>query len=83
MKILFDSIDAWLNSHAGLLSLGAFLAAVFIPILIYRKQKRDHYRELQNEYEAMNEHPHWCMTADDRARYTKKRTLEKNLKKDL
>jgi len=76
---MLELCNAWLNNHAGLFALLALVAAIWIPRSIYRKQKRDRRNDMQDELEAMNEHPNWGMTSDARAAYTRKRTLEKGI----
>lgn len=75
-----------LNSYAGLFALLALVAAVVVPIRISRKQTKDRRHEMRqdmkDELEAINESSRLSgMTHEEREHYTKKRTLEKGMKR--
>ena len=78
----------WLNNCAGLFSLLAVLAAVIIPIVLYKRQKRDAFlaekRREQREkeaarirLEAMNDVSKFPMSHEDRQYYAEKSVLER------
>lgn len=66
-----------LNQYSGLLSLLAVIAAVVVPILIYRKEKSDQRKAAQDELDAMNDNARFPMSMEDRNYYVKKSVLEK------
>lgn len=71
-----------LNDYAGLLALLALVAAIVMPIIIYICQKRDRRRSLQNELDAMEETTFFPLPTEERIRYIRQKTLEKELNKD-
>ena len=70
-----------LNDYSGLFALLAFLAATIVPFLIYWKQKKDERRAMKDELDAMNETFRFPMSYEERETYTKRRKLEKSLKR--
>ena len=69
----------WINQNSGLLSLLAVLAAVIVPIVIFRKQRkydelkekrtkdeiaRRELQDAQDELNAMNEHSPFPYTSE-------------------
>lgn len=71
----------WLNDYAGLFSLLAVLAAIFVPYRIYRKQRNDEYQSLKDELDSMAEINRFPMSHSERELYTRKSILEKRLKR--
>ena len=74
------SVVQFLNSNAGVVSALALLAAIFVPICIYRKGKRDQRKALQDEYDAMNE-SYNNMTSDARQEAMRRNALYNQLKR--
>lgn len=70
-----------LNEYAGLLSLLAVVAAIIVPILIYKKEQRNARQEAQDELEAMNDMQRFPMSIEERKRYEHKAVLEKKARK--
>ena len=70
-----------LNQFAGLFSLLAVIAAVVVPIIIYRIQRRNERQDAIDEYDAMMENSDFPMSIEQREYYTKKGKLEKRLKR--
>lgn len=70
-----------LNRFAGLFSLLAVIAAVVVPIVIYKIQLRNERKDAIDELNAMNDVSRFPMTSDQREYYTKKSKLEKRLKR--
>lgn len=70
-----------LNEYSGLFSLLAVIAAVFIPIIIYYKEKCDKKSERRDEYEAMKTMDKYPMTPEEREHYSKMSRFEKEFKK--
>lgn len=71
----------WLNQYSGFLSLLAVLAAIFIPIIIYQKNKRDKRKDLMDEYEAMHEENWSHQIINGREWRVRQRYLEKKIRK--
>lgn len=70
-----------LNDYAGLLSLCAVLATIFIPFIIYRKQRKDECQAIKDELNAIEELSRFPMSSSERDLYTRKYLLEKKLKR--
>ena len=70
-----------LNQFAGLFSLLAVIAAVVVPIIIYKIQRRNERQDAIDEYDAMMENSDFPMSIEQREYYTKKGKLEKRLKR--
>lgn len=70
-----------LNRFAGLFSLLAVIAAVIVPYVIYKRQRRDESLDALDELEAMNDVSYFPMTDSERKRYTRKSYLEKKTRK--
>ena len=81
MLELIKQIIESLNSCAGLLSLSAVLAAIIVPIIIYKKQRQSEKQDLQDELDAMNEFSRHSFDADSRMFYIKRSALDKKLKR--
>lgn len=79
-KTVMGILD-WLNQNAGLLSLGALLAAIIVPYKIYKKQDKDQIQSMKDELETINEVNRFPMSSDERNLYTRKFLLEKRLKR--
>ena len=67
----------FLNQYSGLFSLLAVLASIVIPIVLYKKEKRDQRKSAQEELDAMNNNARFPMSMEDRNYYVKKSALEK------
>ena len=80
MSNIVDLIES-LNDYAGLFSLLAVLAAVFVPFIIYKKERKSERQAMKDELEAMRENSHFPMTIEEREYYTKQGKLEKGLKR--
>lgn len=70
-----------LNNYAGLFSFLAVLAAVIVPIVIYKWERKNERQAMKDELEAMRENSHFPMTIEEREYYTKQGKLEKGLKR--
>ena len=81
MMAFIKQIIEFLNSCAGLLSLLAVLAAIIVPIVIYKKQRQNERQDLQDELDAMNEVARHSFDADSRMFYIKRSALDKKLKR--
>ena len=68
-----------LNNYAGLFALLALVAAIVVPYVIYRKQKADERRALQDELEAMNESAQTPFSMDEKSFFAKQKALKKKL----
>lgn len=81
MMDFIKQIIEFLNSCAGLLSLLAVLAAIIVPIVIYKKQRQSERQDLQDELDAMNEVAKLPFYENAKKYYLKKGILEKKLKR--
>jgi len=79
--MMLGNIFTSLNDYSGLFALLAFLAAAIVPVVVYRKQKRDDQQAMRDELDAMNDVSQFPMTLEERNFYSKKRKLEKGLKR--
>lgn len=70
-----------LNHYSGLFSLLAVIAAVVVPIIIYKIQRRNERQDAIDELDAMNDVSRFPMTDSERRYYTRKSILEKKIKK--
>ena len=70
-----------LNDYAGLFSLLAVLAAVIVPCVIYKKERKAKRQAMQDELDAINCASHFPMTCDERRFSVKKSVLEKGLRR--
>lgn len=68
-----------LNNYAGLFALLALLAAIIVPYIIYRWQKKEERQKMQDEYDALESTLRHPMTPEQRKIYAKKWALEKGL----
>ncbi len=68
-----------LNNFAGLFSLLAVLAAIVVPIVLYKIERKHDRQAKQDELEAMNGTSRFPMSNDERLWYTRKHQLEKEL----
>ena len=75
----------FLNSCAGLFSFLAFLSAIIVPIVIYRKQRKDAIRDAkqdaQDQLDAMNEVSRFSFTEEGRKHYAEKGYLQRKIKR--
>lgn len=70
-----------LNNYAGLFSLLAVLAAIVVPIVIYKKERKAEELSMKDELEAMQDYSRFPMSFDEREYFTRKSKLEKGLKR--
>ena len=70
----------WLNQFNGILSLCAVLAAIIVPYIIYKKQRKDNLQSIKDELEAMNDMSLFPMSGSHRERYTRQSYLKRQLK---
>ena len=68
-----------LNNYAGLFALLALVAAIVVPYTIYRKEKADERRALQDELEAMDESAQTPFSMEEKSFFAKKNALKKKL----
>ena len=80
MEWISNILDA-LNHCAGLFSLLALLAAVIIPIVIYRRGRKNTMSDLQDELDSINSNTFNGLPSDMRDFFIRKNTLERKLKK--
>lgn len=78
MSNIVDFIEG-LNDYAGLFSLLAVLAAVFVPIAIYKWERKNERQAMKDELEAMQDNSHFPMTIEEREYYTKREKLKKGI----
>ena len=71
----------WFNQFAGILSFCAVLAAIIVPYIIYKKQRKDDLQSIKDELESMEEISRFSMSNSERELYTRKFLLEKQLKR--
>ena len=71
----------WLNQFAGLLSLCAVLAAIIVPYIIYKKQRKDELQSIKDELDSIEEIGRFPMSSSEREQYTRKFLLERQLKR--
>ena len=76
-----SSILESLNNYAGLFSLLAVLAAIIVPIVIYKRERKEERLAMKDELEAMQDNSRFPMSFKEREYYTKKNKLEKGLKR--
>lgn len=70
-----------LNQYSGLFSLLAVVAAIIIPIVIYKKDKYDKIKDAQDELDAMKDNGKFPMSMEDRNYYIRKSVLEKKARR--
>ena len=74
----------FLNEYSGLFSLLAVVASIVsivVSVMIYRKQKKDHLQDLQDEYEAIEKNSIFPMSIAEKEYYSRKNYLEKKLRR--
>lgn len=75
-----------LRDYAGLFALLSLLAAIIMPIIIYRitrkNNREDERQRIQDELDAINEMSQFPMTSNERKHFIRKTVLEKQLKKE-
>lgn len=75
------SIIECLNNYAGLFSLLAVLSSIFIPIAIYKQERKNKRQEMKDEYESIQSNSHFPMSIEEREFYIKESKLKKGLKR--
>lgn len=70
-----------LNNYAGLFSLLAVLAAIIVPCVIYKKERKAKRQAMQDELDALNGVSRFPMTYEERKFYAKKSALEQGLRR--
>lgn len=68
-----------LNNYAGLFSFLAVLAAVIVPIVIYKWERKNERQAMKDELEAMQDNSHFPMTYEEREYFTKRDKLRKGI----
>lgn len=81
MELLVCRMIERLNDYAGLFSLLAVLAATIVPVVIYRKTRKNEREDMRDELKAMNDVSGFPMTEGEREYYTKRTSLEKKLRR--
>ena len=76
-----SSIIESLNNYAGLFSLLAVLAAIVVPIVIHKRERKEERLAMKDELEAMQDNSRFPMSFEEREYYTKKSKFEKGLKR--
>ena len=74
----------FLNEYSGLFSLLAVMAsvvAIFVSVVIFNKQKKDHLQDLKDEYEAIEKTSIFPMSIAEKEYYSRKNYLEKKLRR--
>ena len=77
----WKEILSWLNECAGLFALLALVAAIIVPILIYKKQRENERKKAREELDAIKDNEIFPMSIEERNYFVKKRMLEKTAKK--
>lgn len=75
MEYITRAID-FINRNSGIVA----FCAIIVSIVLYKMNRRNEKRAMQNELEAMNEHDIFFKSDCERNRDIRRRTLEKNLK---
>lgn len=78
MDILNNIID-WLNCNAGVVSFFALLAAVFVPFIIYKLQRKNQRLAMKDKLDAINEFDNTILPREFRDQYVEENTLRKGL----
>ncbi len=74
----------FLNEYSGLFSLLAVVTsvvAIVVSVMIYRKQKKDHLQDLQDEYEAIESNSKFPMSIAEREYFIHESCLQKKLRR--
>ena len=74
----------FLNEYSGLFSLLAVVAsivAIGVSGIIYRKQKKEHLQDLQDEYEAIESNSKFPMSIAEREYFIHESYLQKKLRR--
>ncbi len=74
----------FLNEYSGLFSLLAVVASIVsivVSVMIYRKQKKDHLQDLQDEYEAIESNSKFPMSIAEREYFIHESYLQKKLRR--
>jgi hypothetical protein len=73
-----------INDNAGVIAVFSFVAAIVVPIVIYRMQRQDAIRDAkqdaQDQLDAMNEVSRFSFTEEGRKHYAKKGYLQRKIK---
>lgn len=78
MDVLNNIID-WLNSNAGVMSLFALLAAIFVPFIIYKLQRKNQRQAMKDKLDAINEFDNTIFPREYREQYVEENALRKGL----
>ena len=74
-----------INDNAGVIAVFSFVAAIIVPIVIYRKQRKDAIRDAkqdaQDQLDAMNEVSRFSFTEEGRKHYAEKGYLQRKIKR--
>ena len=72
----------FLNNNAGVIAAFSMAAAIIVPIVIYRMQRKDAIRDAQDQLDAMDEVSRLPFTEEVRKHYAKKRYLERKIRRN-
>lgn len=74
-----------INDNAGVIAVFSFVAAIIVPIVIYRMQRQDAIRDAKQDAEdqldAMNEVSRFSFTEEGRKHYAEKGYLQRKIKR--
>jgi hypothetical protein len=74
-----------ITDNAGVIAVFSFVAAIVVPIVIYRMQRQDAIRDAkqdaQDQLDAMNEVSRFSFTEEGRKHYAKKGYLQRKIKR--
>ena len=74
-----------INDNAGVIAVFSFVAAIIVPIVIYRMQRQDAIRDAkqyaQDQLDAMNEVSRFSFTEEGRKHYAEKGYLQRKIKR--
>lgn len=74
-----------INDNAGVIAVFSFVAAIIVPIVIYRMQRQDAIRDAKqdakDQLDAMKEVSRFSFTEEGRKHYAKKGYLQRKIKR--
>ena len=70
-----------LNEYAGLFALMALLVAFFMPIFIYKKQRKDKWLTMKDELDALEDYDKSPFPGNFRDEYVKRSVLRKGVER--
>lgn len=84
MSDIWQHIISWLNclnNYAGLLSLGALLAAIIVPVAIYRRNRKNELLRLKDRREAINKYQPYEYPLEIKDRLVASECLDKEIER--